>query len=84
MDPDVNLYFYGFVIASFSFGQMLASPAFGYWSQRTRSTKYPVVFGMLITSVGNALYALLPNIGGAKSKWFMLVARFFVGIGSGM
>ncbi len=83
LDPDVNLYFYGFVISSFSFGQMLSSPLFGYWNQKTKSTRYPVMFGMMITSVGNLLYALLPTIGGSNSKWLMLVARFLVGLGSG-
>jgi ceroid-lipofuscinosis MFS transporter 7 len=82
LDADVKLSFYGFVIASFSFGQMLSSPLFGYWSQRTKSTKYPVMFGMMLTSVGNVLYALLPTIGD-NSKWLMLVARFIVGLGSG-
>ncbi|MCP9264706.1 Major facilitator superfamily domain-containing protein 8 [Dirofilaria immitis] len=47
----------------------------------TMSTKYPAGFGNMTMALGNLLYGLLPTIG--AKKWFMLLARFIVGLGSG-
>lgn len=82
MDSSSTVEFYGYVIASYSVMQAIASPLFGYWNQKTKSTKRPVIAGLLIGACGNLLYGLLPTIGG-PSKWLMIVARCMVGIGSG-
>ncbi len=75
--------FFGWVVASYSVGQAISSPLFGLWSQRTRSTRFPIVAGLLITALGNLLYALLPTIGDFHTRWLMAVSRFLVGFGSG-
>ncbi len=85
MDPTIGLYFYGYIIAAYSVGQMLSSPLMGYVSQRTKSTKWPVVFGLVISIIGNSIYAILPTIADSgNSRYLMLFARFLVGIGCGI
>ena len=39
LDDSVNLTFFGFVIASYSVGQAVSSPFFGYWNQKTKGTR---------------------------------------------
>jgi ceroid-lipofuscinosis MFS transporter 7 len=83
MDPSAKLDFFGYVIAIYSIGQMFSSPLFGYWNQRTKSTKWPVLVGLTISSCGNLLYGLLPTIG-THVQLLMMIARFMVGFGSGI
>lgn len=78
----MSLGFVGIITACFSLGMSLSSPLFGFWSQKSRSTKGPTACGLILTAVGNLLYALLPTIK-YEVKWFMLVARIFVGFGTG-
>uniref|UniRef100_A0A0N5AKZ4 MFS domain-containing protein n=1 Tax=Syphacia muris TaxID=451379 RepID=A0A0N5AKZ4_9BILA len=82
MDHDVALSFVGYITACFSLGMSISSPLFGFWSQKSRSTKYPTCCGLILTAIGNLLYALLPTIN-HQVKWLMLVARVFVGFGTG-
>ncbi|VDD85750.1 unnamed protein product [Enterobius vermicularis] len=82
LDHEVSLGFVGIITACFSLGMSLSSPLFGFWSQKSRSTKGPTACGLILTAVGNLLYALLPTIK-YEVKWFMLVARIFVGFGTG-
>ncbi|CAD6196080.1 unnamed protein product [Caenorhabditis auriculariae] len=82
LDPSASLSFFGVVLASFSFGQAIASPVFGTWSQKTESFKPPIATGLVLCSCGHLLYGLLPTIGW-QPKWLMLAARIIVGVGSG-
>lgn len=82
LDKKANLDFLGIIVAVFSIGQSIASPVFGFWSQKTLSTKHPSAFGLVLTAIGNLLYALLPTIK-HNVKWYMLASRIIVGVGSG-
>ncbi|VDN51458.1 unnamed protein product [Dracunculus medinensis] len=82
IDPHADLSFFGWIIASFNIGQMMSSWTFGYWNQKTMSTRYPVSCGLVFMAVGNFIYGLLP-IFSDNRQWFMLLARFTVGFGSG-
>uniref|UniRef100_A0A0R3RRZ7 MFS domain-containing protein n=1 Tax=Elaeophora elaphi TaxID=1147741 RepID=A0A0R3RRZ7_9BILA len=81
LDSTANLEFFGWTTASYSIGSIISTFLFGLWNQKTMSTKYPAGFGNLLMALGNLLYGLLPTIG--AKKWFMLLARFIVGFGSG-
>lgn len=82
LDPTANLDFLGWVISSYSIGSTISTSLFGLWSQKKMSTKHPACFGNLLMASGNLLYGFLPSIDGER-KWFMLLARFVVGLGSG-
>ncbi|KAM3717055.1 Major facilitator superfamily domain-containing protein [Dirofilaria immitis] len=81
LDSSANLEFFGWTTASYSIGTTISTILFGFWSQKTMSTKYPAGFGNMTMALGSLLYGLLPTIG--AKKWFMLLARFIVGLGSG-
>ncbi|VDK64915.1 unnamed protein product [Onchocerca ochengi] len=81
LDSSANLKFFGWITASYSIGSTISTSLFGLWNQKTMSTKYPASFGNLMMALGNSLYGLLPTIG--AGKWFMLLARFIIGLGSG-
>ncbi|VDN00112.1 unnamed protein product [Thelazia callipaeda] len=83
LDPSANLDFFGWIIASYSIGSTISTFLFGYWSQKVMSTKYPATFGIFLMAFGNLLYGLLPAISGVSIKWYMLIARFIVGLGAG-
>ncbi|EFO23493.1 hypothetical protein LOAG_04989 [Loa loa] len=81
LDTSANLEFFGWTTASYSIGSTISTTLFGFWNQKTMSTKYPASLGNLLMALGNLLYGLLPTLG--AKKWFMLLARFVVGLGSG-
>ncbi|KAH7711291.1 Protein F27D9.2 [Aphelenchoides avenae] len=78
IDPTSTEEFYGYVVASYSLGQMISSPLFGYLGSRTRHSKSVVNVGMGITILGNLLY-VWPLFG----RYSLLLSRFLVGFGGG-
>ncbi|XP_011360429.1 major facilitator superfamily domain-containing protein 8 isoform X2 [Pteropus vampyrus] len=81
VDPTADAYFLGWVIASFSVGQMVASPIFGLWSNH-RPRKEPVIVSIVISVVANCLYAYV-HIPASHNKYYMLIARGLAGFGAG-
>lgn len=76
---------YGLAVGIYDILQLLAAPLFGIWSDRY-GYKAPLCVGVLCTSAGNLLYAMLFVIhheANASTGWpWMLVARGIMGIGS--
>ncbi|XP_018612586.2 major facilitator superfamily domain-containing protein 8-like [Scleropages formosus] len=70
-------YFLGLGLSAFSLSGLLSGPLFGYWSDRTRSTKGIILFANLFEIVGNFMYFM------GYSKWLLLSSRFVAGIGTG-
>ncbi|XP_005069739.1 major facilitator superfamily domain-containing protein 8 [Mesocricetus auratus] len=81
IDQTANASFLGWVIASFSLGQMVASPLFGLWSNY-RPRKEPLIISIFISVVANCLYAYV-HVPAAHNKYYMLIARGLVGFGAG-
>ncbi|KAF6306659.1 major facilitator superfamily domain containing 8 [Rhinolophus ferrumequinum] len=81
IDQTADASFLGWVIASFSLGQMVASPIFGLWSNY-RPRKEPLIVSILISVAANCLYAYV-HVPASHNKYYMLVARGLVGFGSG-
>ncbi|KAL6738139.1 hypothetical protein Aduo_011718 [Ancylostoma duodenale] len=81
-DPSASIDFFGWVVAACSLGCAIANPLFGFWNQRTLSTKMPISFGFMVSAVGNLIYGLLPLLT-HEVKWVMLISRFLTGFGAG-
>jgi MFS transporter, ceroid-lipofuscinosis neuronal protein 7 len=73
--------FLGWVVASYSLGQLLASPLFGIWGNK-RGAKEPLIISTTINVIGNVMYCFSSSPS-QNNDWFMLVARFIVGFGAG-
>uniref|UniRef100_A0A0N5C5K7 MFS domain-containing protein n=1 Tax=Strongyloides papillosus TaxID=174720 RepID=A0A0N5C5K7_STREA len=83
LNPDVNIDVLGWIVAAFSIGQTIGSPVFGFWSQKTSSTRHVVCCGIFFTIIGNLIYATLPNFSSNCVVEWMVVSRLIVGFGSG-
>nr|KAF6481081.1 major facilitator superfamily domain containing 8 [Molossus molossus] len=81
IDKTADTSFLGWVIASFSLGQMVASPVFGFWSNY-RPRKEPLIVSIFISVAANCLYAYV-HVPASHNKYYMLVARGLVGFGAG-
>uniref|UniRef100_A0A8C0MUD4 Major facilitator superfamily domain containing 8 n=2 Tax=Canis lupus familiaris TaxID=9615 RepID=A0A8C0MUD4_CANLF len=80
IDQTADASFLGWVIASFSLGQMVASPVFGLWSNY-RPRKEPLIISLSISVAANCLYAYV-HVPASHNKYYMLVARGLVGFGA--
>uniref|UniRef100_A0A8C5Y3X2 Major facilitator superfamily domain containing 8 n=1 Tax=Microcebus murinus TaxID=30608 RepID=A0A8C5Y3X2_MICMU len=80
IDQTADASFLGWVIASFSLGQMVASPMFGLWSNY-RPRKEPLTVSILISVAANCLYAYV-HLPASHNKYYMLFARGLVGFGA--
>ncbi|XP_004855014.1 major facilitator superfamily domain-containing protein 8 isoform X1 [Heterocephalus glaber] len=81
IDQTADASFLGWVIASFSLGQMAASPLFGLWSNY-RPRKEPLIISIFISVAANCLYAYV-HVPASHNKYYMLIARGLVGFGAG-
>ncbi|XP_008501485.1 major facilitator superfamily domain-containing protein 8 isoform X1 [Calypte anna] len=81
IDPTADASFLGWIIASYSIGQMVASPLFGVWSNY-RPRREPLVVSSAISVAANCLYAYV-HVPHSYNKYYMLTARALVGFGAG-
>ncbi|XP_064006042.1 major facilitator superfamily domain-containing protein 8 isoform X1 [Pogoniulus pusillus] len=81
IDPTADGSFLGWIIASYSIGQMVSSPLFGLWSNY-RPRREPLVVSTAISVAANCLYAYV-HIPHSHNKYYMLTARALVGFGAG-
>uniref|UniRef100_A0A4W2FIB1 Major facilitator superfamily domain containing 8 n=1 Tax=Bos indicus x Bos taurus TaxID=30522 RepID=A0A4W2FIB1_BOBOX len=81
IDQTADASFLGWVIASYSLGQMVASPIFGLWSNY-RPRKEPLIVSIFISVAANCLYAYV-HVPASHNKYYMLAARGLVGFGAG-
>lgn len=75
--------FLGWVVAAYSFGQLVASPFFGAWAD-WRPTREPLVFSLVITVVFNLLYSWTGAFSADIAGWILLISRALVGFGAGI
>ncbi|XP_053311522.1 major facilitator superfamily domain-containing protein 8 [Spea bombifrons] len=81
IDKSADTGFLGWVIASFSLGQMIASPLFGLWSNH-RPRREPLVVSISIFVAASFLYTYV-HLPASHNKYYMLISRALVGFGSG-
>ena len=74
--------FLGWIVAAYSFGQLVASPFFGFWADK-RPMREPLIVALLINVVFNVLYSYCGAFKSGVSCWMLLVSRAMVGFGAG-
>lgn len=82
INPGATATFLGGVVAAYSLGQLIASPFFGFWSDR-RPTREPLMVSLLINLLFNVLYAYAGAFPPKVAGYVLLISRFFVGFGAG-
>ena len=74
--------FLGWVIAAFSFGQLVGSPFLGFWADK-RPAREPLIVALLINLIFNVLYSDCGAFPSGVAGWIMLVSRAMVGFAAG-
>ena len=69
-------------MAAYSFGQLLASPFFGFWADK-RPAREPLIIALLINVIFSVLYSYCGAFPSGVAGWIMLVSRAMVGFGAG-
>ncbi|KAM6918278.1 major facilitator superfamily domain-containing protein 8 [Xenentodon cancila] len=70
-------YFLGLGLSAFSLSGLLTGPLFGFWSDRSKTTKSIILFSNLFEIAGNFMYFV------GYSKWLLLCSRLVAGVGAG-
>jgi len=81
IDDGATESFLGFIVASFSFGQLLTSPLIGMWSNY-RPIKEPLVISLIVSTIGSMMYAYAQAFE-EFGKWILIGSRFIMGLGAG-
>uniref|UniRef100_A0A0N4ZIL1 MFS domain-containing protein n=1 Tax=Parastrongyloides trichosuri TaxID=131310 RepID=A0A0N4ZIL1_PARTI len=80
LDPHVTEEFFGIVLGSYSIGNIIFSPVFGWWSNKIKCIKIPLYIGISCQLIGNLLYFYLQIL-----PWYqkecMIISRLLTGIG---
>lgn len=76
LDPNVSENFYGLVVASYSLGQIIGSPLFGWYSNKVKNVKSPIAMGLILSFVGNMIYVSALIAPTSLAKYFVLMGRF--------
>ncbi|XP_012943228.1 major facilitator superfamily domain-containing protein 8 [Aplysia californica] len=82
LDPEADASFLGWVVASYSLGQLLASPVFGGWATMRKSSREPLTVSLILTTLSNLFYTYLQSIPDER-QYYMILARGLIGFGAG-
>lgn len=74
----------GYIVAVNPLGQMLFSPLFGHWGNKTKSARFPLLVSIGLFCVASIMYSCLEAFPSSYVKYFMMLSRFLVGVGSGI
>uniref|UniRef100_A0A914X4V0 Major facilitator superfamily (MFS) profile domain-containing protein n=1 Tax=Plectus sambesii TaxID=2011161 RepID=A0A914X4V0_9BILA len=83
IDKNATEDFFGVIMAIYSLGQALSSLVFGFWSNRIKQTKVPMMTGLTVMFISNLFYGNIELLH-SNRRWGMLVARFITGCGGGI
>lgn len=83
VDPTASETFFGIITAAFSVGQGIASPVFGFWMNRSKSVRQPLICGIVVMIFSNIIFCFVEAFKEKDRRWVMMVARFFIGLGAG-
>ncbi|ETN75022.1 transporter, major facilitator family protein [Necator americanus] len=83
VDPTASETFFGIITAAFSIGQGLASPLFGFWMNRSKSVRQPMICGIVVMIVSNIIFCFVEAFKEKERRWIMMISRFFIGLGAG-
>ncbi|XP_062564492.1 major facilitator superfamily domain-containing protein 8-like isoform X2 [Armigeres subalbatus] len=79
LDPAAEKVFLTYVFAIPSLLQLAFSPVFGWWNNRIKSIRMPMVFFLITFIVGHVLYAVIGEIK-VHEKYLMVVSRGLIGM----
>ncbi|VDP16051.1 unnamed protein product [Soboliphyme baturini] len=82
IDHETTEKFFGWVIAIYCVGQIVASPIYGYWSNHAKSLRFAAVTAVLFGIVGNLIFILAENFP-TNRRFVLLGARVVMGLSSG-
>lgn len=82
LDSSASTDLLGWVVASYSIGQLIASPVFGMMANCMRKSREPLVISLIINILANILYAYLEDIKTHRVV-FLIAARALIGFGAG-
>ncbi|XP_050415718.1 major facilitator superfamily domain-containing protein 8 isoform X2 [Patella vulgata] len=82
VDRKASADFFGWIVAGYSLGQLVASPLFGFWSNRFNTTRWPLLLSIGINIVANIMYAYIESFPDTR-QYYLLLARALVGFGAG-
>lgn len=82
LDPKAGKEFMGLVVAANPLGQMIFSPLFGYWQNKSGSMRIPLLCSLTTFSIASAIYSSLELVP-SHVKYWMLGSRFLIGVSSG-
>lgn len=71
----------GFIVAANPLGQFIFSPVFGYWANKARSLRTPFIVSLILFALSSGVYSCLDLVEN-HVKYYMAIARFFVGVSS--
>ncbi|XP_063709230.1 major facilitator superfamily domain-containing protein 8-like [Culicoides brevitarsis] len=81
LDPSAGKTFYGIILAVSPLSQMIASPLVGYWTNKTKSSRIPLICTMILFAFASIMYATLDAFD-TNHKYWMLIARILIGTSS--
>ncbi|XP_055855340.1 major facilitator superfamily domain-containing protein 8 isoform X1 [Episyrphus balteatus] len=81
LDPKAGKEFMGLVVAANPLGQMIFSPLFGYWQNKSGTMRIPLLCSLTTFSVASAIYSSLELVP-SHVKYWMLGSRFLIGVSS--
>lgn len=82
MDKHASKALYGWIVAAFSFGQLISSPLFGLWANY-QPVKYPMFVSLIIFTIFSFVYSFCGAFSADVAPWVMMVSRFLIGVGAG-
>lgn len=72
----------GLIVAANPLGQMIFSPLFGLWSNKSGSIRIPLLCSLALFTFASILYSSLEFVT-SYVKYWMLISRFLIGVSSG-
>ncbi|CAJ0573371.1 unnamed protein product, partial [Mesorhabditis spiculigera] len=83
LDPSSTESQFGHITAIYSLGQGSSLMVYGIWSKKAQNTSLPVLTGIFMMALGNAVYLLIP-IFGIQPYAGMMASRLIMGLGAGI
>ncbi|KAL5274405.1 MFSD8 family protein [Megaselia abdita] len=81
LDPHAGKEFMGLIVAANPLGQMIFSPLFGFWSNKSGSIRIPLLCSLALFTFASILYSSLDFVT-SYVKYWMLISRFLIGVSS--
>ncbi|XP_076752228.1 CLN7/MFS domain-containing 8 isoform X2 [Xylocopa sonorina] len=81
LDSTAGKEFMGYIVAANPLGQMLFSPLLGWWGDKRKSIRVPLLSTLALFTLASGMYSVLEIVPGDR-KMYMVAARFLVGVSS--